>query len=443
MILQGCFLLALAAADCSLEGLPELESSFLQISIQNVTLQRVDEVPEAWISLENLHMSIYMVIFMLIPIFALAFAGPKWLLTAMIVCADSTCTELPMAIFPQVATGPLVLGALVATKPLGQALATPLVMRFTRHRELYAMKLGLFLQSAGLLLQGFTPSLGAWFAARSVQGIASALVLGASMATGNEALQEAKESNYVDPMILVYSMYLGVICGTPFGGVGFTLQPFLPFLFLGLAELTLMLAVQVKMDAPSKPMPGTPPILFALQYPMIWKPVALLCLIVMYTSSLQSMVFKLMEENFELSVGAASFTWLFQAWPSILTVLLMGPAAQSIGFRLIMLTGILLAGTSALLVDEKSLVIVILELVAAGLAIGAENATVPRLLEDVAYRYFEDPFAVYVLLNLSQQLGYVLGPLTGALIFHVSSFQTMCRVFGVVLLGYALSHTAD
>ena len=57
-----------------------------------------------------------------------------------------------------------------------------------------------------------------------------------------------------------------------------------------------------------------------------------------------------------------------------------------------MLTGILLAGTSALLVDERSLVIVILELVAAGLAIGAENATVPRLLEDVAYRYFEDPF---------------------------------------------------
>ena len=178
MILQGCFLLALAAADCSLEGLPELESSFLQISIQNVTLQRVDEVPEAWISLENLHMSIYMVIFMLIPIFALAFAGPKWLLTAMIVCADSTCTELPMAIFPQVARGPLVLGALVATKPLGQALATPLVMRFTRHRELYAMKLGLLLQSAGLLLQGFTPSLGAWFAARSVQGIGICIGVG-------------------------------------------------------------------------------------------------------------------------------------------------------------------------------------------------------------------------------------------------------------------------
>ena len=119
------------------------------------------------------------------------------------------------------------------------------------------MELGLLLQSAGLLLQGFTPSLGAWFAARAAQGVGSGLVLTANMATGTDAFEEVKDSNYVEPMILVYSMYIGAVCGAPFGGVGFTIQPFLPFLFLGLAELLLLAAVHSKLDAPSIAMPGT------------------------------------------------------------------------------------------------------------------------------------------------------------------------------------------
>ena len=447
MILHGWFLFALTSADRVLEegllDLESLESSFLQISIENVTLTHVSEV-SPWVSLGTVHMSIYLVAFLLVPICALAFAGPKWLLVAMITCADSTCTELPMAIFPVIAEGPVALGALVATKPYGQLLATPLVLRFTRHREVKAMELGLLLQSAGLLLQGFTPSLGAWFAARAAQGVGSGLVLTANMATGTDAFEEVKDSNYVEPMILVYSMYIGAVCGAPFGGVGFTIQPFLPFLFLGLAELVLLAAVHSKLDAPSIAMPGTQPLLSLLQYPMISRPVALICLLVMYTAALQAMLFRVLEEDLELTVGAASFTWLFQAWPAILGVLCLGPAAQRIGFRLIMLTGILLAGTSALLADE-SLTVLILELVAVGLALGAENATVPRLLEDVGIRHFEAPVSnnIITLLNLGQQLGYVMGPLTSALLCHVSSFQTMCRFFGVLLLGYALAHTAD
>ena len=270
----------------------------------------------------------------------------------------------------------------------------------------------LLLQSAGLLLQGFTPSLGAWFAARAAQGVGSGLVLTANMATGTDAFEEVKDSNYVEPMILVYSMYIGAVCGAPFGGVGFTIQPFLPFLFLGLAELLLLAAVHSKLDAPSIAMPGTQPLLSLLQYPMISRPVALICLLVMYTAALQAMLFRVLEEDLELTVGAASFTWLFQAWPAILGVLCLGPAAQRIGFRLIMLTGILLAGTSALLADE-SLTVLILELVAVGLALGAENATVPRLLEDVGIRHFEAPVSNnnHNTLKLGPATGLCHGPL--------------------------------
>lgn len=307
------------------------------------------------------------------------------------------------------------------------------------------MKLGLLLQSAGLLLQGFTPSLGAWFAARAAQGVGSGLVLTANMATSSDAFQEVKDSdsNSVDPMILVYGLLVGPVCGAPFGGVGYTIQPFLPFLFLGLAELVLMAAVHAKFDAlPS--LPGTQPILSLLQYPMISRPIALICLVVMYIAAIQAMLYRVLEEDLELTVGAASFTWLFQSWPAVLGMLCLGPIAQSIGFRLIMLTGILLAGTSALLVEE-SLTVLILALVAVGLAAGAENATVPRLLENVGMRHFDAPTLsnIMVLLNLGQQVGFVIGPLAGALLCHVSSFQTMCRFFGVLLLGYALSHTAD
>lgn len=127
----------------------------------------------------------------------------------------------------------------------------------------------------------------------------------------------------------------------------------------------------------------------------------------------------------------------------ILTSLLLGPAAQGIGFRLIMLTGLLVVGSGALIVDDKSFMCLIAELVVAGLALGAENATVPRLLEDVASRNFDDTSATWTLLNLGQQIGYVLGPLIGAVLYHVGGLRTMCRAFGVLLIGYALSHTVD
>ncbi|CAK9083169.1 Probable vesicular acetylcholine transporter-A (VAChT-A) (Solute carrier family 18 member 3-A) [Durusdinium trenchii] len=431
-------LLSHARADCQLEA--GIETSFLQISIENVTLHSVSE-GDAWIGMENMHLSIYLICFLLIPICAVAFAGPRWALATMITCADSLCTELPMAIFALVAEDPFSLGALVATKPLGQALATPLVIQFTRQRELHSMKLGLLLQSAGLFLQAFTPSLGAWFAARAAQGVGSALMLGAISAMMGDATKETGDSGRG---LFTYSMWLGLICGAPFGGICFAIESFLPFLFLGLADLILLTALHFKMDAPSKPMPGIPrDVLAPLRYPMISRPLALLCLVVMYGAALQAMIFKVMEEDLQLGVVPASFTWLFQAWPMILTSLLLGPAAQGIGFRLIMLTGLLVVGSGALIVDDKSFMCLIAELVVAGLALGAENATVPRLLEDVASRNFDDTSATWTLLNLGQQIGYVLGPLIGAVLYHVGGLRTMCRAFGVLLIGYALSHTVD
>ena len=40
-----------------------------------------------------------------------------------------------------------------------------------------------------------------------------------------------------DVSTLIYSMYAGLILGTPLGGLGFSFEAFLPFVLLGLAEL--------------------------------------------------------------------------------------------------------------------------------------------------------------------------------------------------------------
>ena len=414
----------------------DLETSFLQISVASVT----EDAPWA-----ELHLSVYLLGFLLVPVFAAAFLCPKWVVVAMIACADSLCAELPMAIFPLITDDALILGALFAMKPLGQAVATPLVLRFARHRELHLMKLGLLLQSSGLLLQAFIPGAGAWFGARAAQGVASALIMEATAATGTEAMQEAEaKGGLVDQMALVYSMMLGVICGAPLGGLAFSIDPFLPFLSLALAELVLLAAVNVKMDSPSPPnsRPIRTPLLSMLKFPMVSRPLTLVCLLFTYNSALQAMIFKVLEDDFGLSVESSGFIWLFQAWPAILTWLLLGQMAQAIGFRLIMLSGIVAAGAGAMVIDDHSLTLLIGELLVAGFAIGAENATVPRLMEDIGSRHFQVP-DIYVLLNLSQQLACVVGPVMGGLFVRLSGLQAMGRAFGVVLLGYAMSYTLD
>ena len=412
----------------------DLETSFLQVSVATVS----SDAPWA-----ELHLSVYLLGFLLVPVFAAAFLCPKWVVLAMIACADSLCAELPMAIFPLIVEDPLILGALFAMKPLGQAVATPLVLRFSRHRELHLMKLGLLLQSSGLLLQAFIPGAGAWFGARAAQGVASALILEATNATGAEAMQEAEaKGGLVDQNALVYSIILGVICGAPLGGLAFSIDPFLPFLSLALAELVLLAAVNVKMDRPENSRPIRTPLLSMLKFPMVSRPLTLVCLLFMYNSAVQAMIFKVLEDDFGLSVESSGFIWLFQAWPATLTWLLLGQMAQAIGFRLIMLSGIVAAGAGAMVMDDHSLTLLIGELLVAGLAIGAENATVPRLMEDIGTRHFQVT-DIYVLLNLGQQLSCGVGAMMGGLLVRLAGLQVMGRAFGVVLLGYAMSYTLD
>ena len=53
-------------------------------------------------------------------------------------------------------------------------------------------------------------------------------------------------------------------------------------------------------------------------------------------------------------------------------------------------------------------------------------------MQDICTRYFDECGSVYVVLNLAQQAGYVLGPLLGTLMVRVFDFKTMCRSFGGV-----------
>ena len=249
--------------------------------------------------MENLHLSIYLIGFLLVPICIMAFISPKSILLAMITCADALCTGLPVAIFPLVAEDPIILGALVAAKPLGQALAIPLVDRFTRQREIQTMKLGLLLQSAGLVLQAFTPSLGAWFAARAAQGVASGLILCANTVTDEDP--NGKTSNF-SPQSRVHGTFLGAIVGIPFGGICFSTESFLPFLFLALVDLILLTAVHFNVDMTSTPSLAPSSyrsyhFLHLLTTPMIWRPLRLIFLMAMYSAALQAMIFKVLEEE--------------------------------------------------------------------------------------------------------------------------------------------------
>ncbi|CAJ1409998.1 unnamed protein product, partial [Effrenium voratum] len=391
-----------------------------------------------WFRASHARSSIYLMILILLPVTAVAFAGPKWLLAAMIICSDTLCTELPMAVFPVLAS-PVEVGFLVATKPLGQAIATPLT-RFVRQRELFCLKLGLLLQSGGLFLQGLSPDLLSCFTARLAQGVASALIMGATSSLAREEPMVADKDS--DVSTLIYSMYAGLILGTPLGGLGFSFEAFLPFVLLGLVELVMLGAVQLNWrQSAMQPAPAHIPVMQLLRFPMIWKPVLLICLIVTYVSALQATVFSIMEAEMGLSLSQASLMWLLQAVPAVIAVLLIGPNAQSIGFRLVMLMGLLVAGAGGIFSRQDSVSILAFELIVAGVALGAENGTVPRLLEDICTRYFDECGSVYVVLNLAQQAGYVLGPLLGTLMVRVFDFKTMCRSFGGVFVVYAMFHT--
>ncbi|OLQ02696.1 hypothetical protein AK812_SmicGene14416 [Symbiodinium microadriaticum] len=359
--------------------------------------------------------------FVLIPFAAYMVVAPDWLLVSMVGCLDSVCTELPIAIFPLLAPDFMSVAALVAAKPLAQALTSPFSVRLVRSRELFFTQIGLALQISGLLIQALMCSFSFFCIARALQGIASALLIQASPLTTNRF--EAAQSG-----IAVKFIYAGLVCGTPFGALTFSTEPFLPFLSLALAELVLLIAIWLSwggLEEEKAAEPDTATFFDVMYDRVTLKPILLVSLLLMFTGALQTVTPRLLQEEYDFSVVMSGMAWMFQTWPSVFLVFALGPVARFIGFPLLMVGSLVVAGLAAMLAREGSLGVLILELFFSGVAAGCTNSVVPRMLEDVSKRRWGDEKKVFSIMNMFQQIGYVAGPILGATVMTYFGFQ--CR----------------
>mmetsp|Transcript_74899 Transcript_74899/g.178792 ORF Transcript_74899/g.178792 Transcript_74899/m.178792 type:complete len:469 (-) Transcript_74899:49-1455(-) len=434
----------------------EVHVSLLQLSLesdvghwQNLTkeifeidgLTTQNEVPDLrdFYDPQNAAITFYVMCFVLIPFAAYMVVAPDWLLVSMVGCLDSVCTELPIAIFPLLAPDFMSVAALVAAKPLAQALTSPFSVRLVRSRELFFTQIGLALQISGLLIQALMPSFSFFCIARALQGIASALLIQASPLTTNRF--EAAQSG-----IAVKFIYAGLVCGTPFGALTFSTEPFLPFLSLALAELVLLIAIWLSwggLEEEKAAEPDTATFFDVMYDRVTLKPILLVSLLLMFTGALQTVTPRLLQEEYDFSVVMSGMAWMFQTWPSVFLVFALGPVARFIGFPLLMVGSLVVAGLAAMLAREGSLGVLILELFFSGVAAGCTNSVVPRMLEDVSKRRWGDEKKVFSIMNMFQQIGYVAGPILGATVMTYFGFQVMCRIFGIGLISYAILHTIE
>mmetsp|Transcript_26752 Transcript_26752/g.47186 ORF Transcript_26752/g.47186 Transcript_26752/m.47186 type:complete len:264 (+) Transcript_26752:1-792(+) len=246
--------------------------------------------------------------------------------------------------------------------------------------------------------------------------------------------------------IAVKFVYAGLVCGTPFGALTFSLEPFLPFLWVALAEMVLLIAIIVSwggLAEEEETKQDIATIMGVISDPVTLRPILLVSMLLMFSGALQTVSPRLLQEEYDFSVVMSGMTWMFQSWPAVFLVFALGPVARLIGFRLLMLGSLILAGMAAMLAKEGSLGTLILELFCSGIALGCTNSVVPRMLEDVSDRRYGDEEKVFTVMNLFQQIGYVIGPVLGASVMTAFGYQAMCRVFGVFILSYALFHTVE
>ncbi|XP_044276066.1 LOW QUALITY PROTEIN: vesicular acetylcholine transporter [Varanus komodoensis] len=338
------------------------------------------------------------------------------------------------------------IGVLFASKAILQLLVNPLSGTFIDHVG-YAIPLfmGLSVMFLSTLLFAFAQNYATLFAARSLQGLGSALADTSGIALLADTFPEEAERNRALGIALAFISF-GSLVAPPFGGFLYHLAngkaPFLVLAFTCLMDgLLLLLVINPFGDRARENMPVGTPIHRLMMDPYIAVVGGALTTCNIPLAFLEPTIANWMSETMHAEEWQMGLTWLPAFFPHILGVYLTiwlankYPHLQWFYGAL----GMTIIGASSCLVPACRnfwQLMVPLCGICFGIAL-VDTALLPTLAFLVDVRYVSVYGSVYAIADISYSVAYALGPIVAGEIVHSFGFLQLNLGMGLINVLYA------
>ena len=341
------------------------------------------------------------------------------------------------------------IGILFASKAIVQLMANPFTGTFIdRVGYVIPLTLGLMVMFTSTTLFAFAESYGVLFAARSMQGLGSALADTASLGLIADRFHDEKERSKALGIALAFISF-GSLVAPPFGGflceyVGRE-WPFLILAFICFVDAVLLLLVQIPASDELKAKDGNIPVGTPI-YKLFMDPyIAIIAVALMIANFplafLEPTIAKWMETTMNADKFEIGLVWLPAFIPHVIgvyvTVRLTGKY-----FRYQWLygaLGLVLIGVSTAAVPtckSYGILMIPLAFLCFGIAL-IDTALLPTLAFLVDVRHTSVYGSVYAIADISYSIAYSLGPILAGQTVQVLGYLKMNVGIGIVNMMYS------
>eukprot|EP00811_Abedinium_folium_P034015 NODE_6934_length_1624_cov_4.641951.p1 GENE.NODE_6934_length_1624_cov_4.641951~~NODE_6934_length_1624_cov_4.641951.p1 ORF type:complete len:394 (+),score=94.24 NODE_6934_length_1624_cov_4.641951:117-1298(+) len=358
---------------------------------------------------------------------------------------DYVLMTMVIPIFPTLGASDTATGVLFAAKAAVQVCSSPFVVRFVDSHGKAMILAGLAVDAASNVLFTVKASYWLWFSARAVSGIASALIMSAGPAHMRNRYTDEKEYNTA--MGYVTTGIVGGVCfGPAVGGVLFDVYWTLPFWALTAFDLAVMAVVwwllpplrpsdssaNAGSSNAGKVSSGT-----MLRDPEVFIPLGALVIANASISCVESTIGRFTSQVFGFSPSASGLFFLLVAVPSCTFSALAGRLGNSFGQKPVMFAALFIQGSFHILPPKTLLPMDVVSCLGLGTGMGLTDGTAPALLGEVTQRKYAGTGRVFVFSNVSVQVGFILGPVIGNILYESLGYQGCCTILGSCLVLYA------
>jgi MFS family permease len=320
---------------------------------------------------------------------------------------------------------------------------------------------------------------------RALSGVAASLILSAGMAALNIEYRSTPALRASVMSLATTGIIAGVCCGPFFGGALYDFDERLPYVVLIIAEALLSFCVlctyastsisstnggaditqvvgkrsnststdyhELPSEAPTTDVGGAEVSVYEiLVSPHALWPLLAIAVANAVISGLEATCAHFLADAFSFSPGVVGAFYMFTSIPSCIFVAL-GPSVAAFlerqfpgietgmaARRLTIIIGCALQGVGMLVAPKNSLLVEVISFFVTGVGMGLVDGVTAGLLGDVTDAYFRKSSKVFVLQNTFCQLGFVIGPVLGNLVFSYLGYLGFCLCFGGAQIGFAL-----
>ena len=326
---------------------------------------------------------------------------------------------------------------LFSLKPLFQFISLIFFYKIIERFILEPIIFGLILELISIALFYFKNDFIYWCIGRSFHGLGSCLIL----SSGYYYIQSIYNYNIkhlnIAMGIVSSGIIFGIVVGPPITGFLYSFKKDFFYLFLSIINILIQIYIVFKIFQKKK-LTTSKNVIINHEYKLIeiiknsnvFSTLFVLFICSISISSLESKISEYLISVYNYTTKEIGVLILVSAIPSALSSKISGYIINIFGNYNILFLGNILIALSFLLYPKYNLYLFITSLFIFGIGTGLVQGTVPSILASISIDEFNNTGKIYILQNITIQLGFFIGPLISLLIINFYDFQIMSFFIG-------------